>query len=231
MPCRSSPRDPDLRLWGAQFYKVNGTQLRSPIRQRRKPCLQRHSQTGSLPPDAVPRHASPGLRHPPRSPQRLGLPNLAQSRAARLAGGRPGGAARAHRRARGGACDLPRGRPGLGAGGWRIKSPQGAPGGPLALLCRGAQPSPDLQILPVSSCLLRSPVCLLLSVLSFLLFLAGGQASRSSEEWGDPMDKSAQWVGHNLLPHWTSAHHVRGVGSRLHEWRELWQAGVWVLGL
>ena len=129
------------------------------------------------------------------------------------------------------ACDLPRGRPGLGAGGWRIKSPQGAPGGPLALLCRGAQPSPDLQILPVSSCLLRSPVCLLLSVLSFLLFLAGGQASRSSEEWGDPMDKSAQWVGHNLLPHWTSAHHVRGVGSRLHEWRELWQAGVWVLGL
>lgn len=35
------------------------------------------------------------------------------------------------------------------------------------------------------------------------------------------MDKSAQPpVGHNLLPHWTSAH-VRGVGSRLHEWRAL----------
>lgn len=101
-----------------------------------------------------------------RSPQRLGLPNLALSRAARLADGRLGGAARAHRRARGGACDLPRGRPRLGEGGWRIKSPQGAPRGPLALLSRGARPSPDLQIQPVSSCLLRSSVCLLLSVFS-----------------------------------------------------------------
>lgn len=109
---------------------------------------------------------SPGTPSSLCSPQRPGLPNLAQSRAARLADGRPGGAARAHRRARGGACDLPRGRPRLGAGGWWIKSPQGAPRGPLALLSRGARPSPDLRIQPVSSCLLRSPVCLLLSVLS-----------------------------------------------------------------
>lgn len=35
------------------------------------------------------------------------------------------------------------------------------------------------------------------------------------------MKKSTQTlVGHNLLPHWTSAH-VRVVGSRLHEWRAL----------
>lgn len=73
-----------------------------------------------------PCRASPGTPAAPCSPQRPGLPNLALSRAVRLADGRPGGAARAHRRARGGACDLPRGRPGLGAGGWRIKSPQGA---------------------------------------------------------------------------------------------------------
>lgn len=196
-----------------------------------------------MPPDAVTavslglRASPPGLRHltpPPRAlpvaPGTSQLPSLAPSRAARLAGGRPGGAARAHRRARGGACDLPGEGPDLGREAGGDKKPPGRPGRPVnaALPWRPAQPRPPDpagELLPVVIS------CLPLAVLSFLLFLAGGQASRSSEEWGDPMDKSAQSpVGHNLLPHWTSAH-VRGVGSRLHEWRELWQAGVCVLGL
>lgn len=245
MPCRSSPRDPDLRLWGAQFYKVNGTQPRSPVRQRRKPCLQRDSQTRSLPPDAVPavslglRASPPGLRHPPapppaRSPQRLGLPNFPTwprpELRAWLVAGRAG--LPVHTGAPGaGPATSPGEGPDLGREAGGDKKPPGRPGRPVsaALPRRPAQPRPPDpagELLPVAISCLPLALCLVLS-----LFLAGGQASRSSEEWGDPMDKPAQSpVGHNLLPHWTSAY-VRVVGSRLHEWRELWQAGVCVLGL